>query len=471
MKKFAITLLIANTFGSMGFADDFLVPTIGGPWIQIAGNPDLGELTGRNQQPVDFAVWQAADGTWQAWSCIRRTKCGGHTRLFHRWEGQSLTQPDWKPKGIAMLANEELGEQLGGLQAPHVVKQGNIFHMFYGDWRHICHAVSKDGKYFERVIQPNGTTGLFEESRQARERGDLVNTRDIMMLDINGLWHGYYTACAARQGGVLCRTTRDFKSWSPSTVVAFGGEAGTGCFSGECPHVIFRNNRYYLFRTQRYGADNSTSIYHSSEPKMFGVNQDERYFATRLPVAAPEVVHHDGQDYIVALNLNLDGLRIAPLRWEAPLKPKTPVFQFSDADQQKQWKREAGDLPGPFSKTKRTPFLPPQEFFIGTAEVDGGDFDDSLTGSIRSPNFNVTDERYIAYIGGGTEESKLYMSIVDSETEQELFRIGSLYRDNRLQPVPVDLRKAIGRDVYVRIVDQARGDWGHFNFGGLYTIE
>ena len=40
---------------------------------------------------MDFAVWQAKDGTWQLWSCIRQTKCGGKTRLFYRWEGKALT--------------------------------------------------------------------------------------------------------------------------------------------------------------------------------------------------------------------------------------------------------------------------------------------------------------------------------------------------------------------------------------------
>jgi hypothetical protein len=40
------------------------VPRIDGDWWRIAGNPDLGTFTGERQQPVDFAVWQAGDGTW-----------------------------------------------------------------------------------------------------------------------------------------------------------------------------------------------------------------------------------------------------------------------------------------------------------------------------------------------------------------------------------------------------------------------
>jgi hypothetical protein len=64
------------------------VPRVDAGWWRIAGNPDLGALTNAGQQPVDFAIWQAADGMWQLWSCIRHTKCGGQSRLFHRWEGR-----------------------------------------------------------------------------------------------------------------------------------------------------------------------------------------------------------------------------------------------------------------------------------------------------------------------------------------------------------------------------------------------
>ena len=68
-------------------------PVIEGDWWQVASNPDLGKYNDPNQQPVDFAVWQARDGTWQLWSCIRNTKAPGHTRLFYRWEGKSSSIP------------------------------------------------------------------------------------------------------------------------------------------------------------------------------------------------------------------------------------------------------------------------------------------------------------------------------------------------------------------------------------------
>lgn len=126
-----------------------------------AQNPDLGAYSTTNQQPVDFAVWQAADGTWQLWSCIRNTRCGGVTRLLHGWEGRRLADTNWAPRGITMEANAEFGETPGGLQAPFVLRHDSQFLMFYGDWGHICVATSKGGKTFARRIDPNGNPGMF----------------------------------------------------------------------------------------------------------------------------------------------------------------------------------------------------------------------------------------------------------------------------------------------------------------------
>ena len=89
-------------------ADTVLVPKIEGDWWQVAGSPDLGQYTTERQQPVDFAIWQAADGSWQIWSCIRATSYPGWTRLLYRWESKSLTDHDWKPMGIVMTSDTGL---------------------------------------------------------------------------------------------------------------------------------------------------------------------------------------------------------------------------------------------------------------------------------------------------------------------------------------------------------------------------
>ena len=80
------------------------IPAIDGDWWTIAGDPDVTPYTTPEQQPVDFGIWQAADETWQLWSCIRKTSIPGKTRLLHRWEGAKLTDRDWQPMGIAMTS-------------------------------------------------------------------------------------------------------------------------------------------------------------------------------------------------------------------------------------------------------------------------------------------------------------------------------------------------------------------------------
>ena len=283
--------------------------TIEGDWWTIARDPDLGKFTAEKQQPVDFAIWQAADGTWQIWSCIRATKAAGRTRLFYRWQGAKLTDTDWAPMGIAMEADPNFGETPGGLQAPHVIRTGDVWHMFYGDWERICHAMSYDGKTFTRVLQPGGKSGMFGE-------GAGNNTRDAMLLRIGARWHVFYTAYPEKKGAVYARTTKDFRAWSASRIVAFGGQAGEGPYSAECPFVHFdkAGGYYYLFRTQRYGANAQTSVYRSKDPMNFGVN-DDRLFVKHLPVAAPEIVEHEGQLYIAALLPSLKGIQMARLRF------------------------------------------------------------------------------------------------------------------------------------------------------------
>ncbi len=290
-------------------ADQVLVPQIDGAWWQVAGDPDLGKYTNPKQEPVDFAIWQASDGSWQIWSCIRNTKCGGRTRLFYRWQGDKITDRDWQPMGIAMEADSSFGETPGGLQAPHVVKLGAEYVMFYGDWENICKARSVDGKTFARQLEPNGKSGMFTE-------GPGANTRDPMMLRVGNLYHIYYTAHKDKQGTDYVRTSRDLKAWSPSKKVAFGGAAGTGPWSAECPFVYYHkpSGYYYLFRTQRYGPNHQTSVYRSKNSTDFGIN-DDRYLVGTLPVAAPEIVEHEGQLYIAALLPTLKGIQIAKLKF------------------------------------------------------------------------------------------------------------------------------------------------------------
>jgi hypothetical protein len=219
-----------------------VVPHVVSDFWTVAHNPDLGTVGAPGQQVVDFAVWEAGDGTWQLWSCIRATAVGGNTRLFYHWEGKSLTDADWAPQGIAMQADPSLGETAGGIQAPYVIRLGGVWHMFYGDWEHICHATSNDGKNFTRVIRTDGKTGLFTE-------GIGLNTRDPMVLHEGATNYLYY---ATSDGADYVRTSSDLETFGASKRVAFGGSAGIIGGAAECPFVVHPepSGPFFLFRTQ-----------------------------------------------------------------------------------------------------------------------------------------------------------------------------------------------------------------------------
>ncbi|MFY9342820.1 MAG: hypothetical protein WAT39_10045 [Planctomycetota bacterium] len=292
----------------------YQIPVLDGAWWQVAGNPQLGDIQGVQQEPVDFAIWQAADGTWQLWSCIRGTNCGGATRLFYRWQGSSLTSPNWQPMGIAMQADPTIGEIPGGLQAPHVFRWNGSWYMVYGDFLRICLAISDDGKTFSRVMNAARQPNLFD--------GPYLGTRDPMMLRIGSL-HVCYSMgsniAAQYQSAIFARTSADLVHWSEPMMVSAGGIASVPStpFDAECPFVVERNGWYYMFRNQVYGPAALNTQYASRNPFAFGVG-DDRFRIGTLPVAAPEIVLHQGQYYLAALMPNLDGIRITRMKWVNP---------------------------------------------------------------------------------------------------------------------------------------------------------
>ncbi len=284
-----------------------LRPVIAGQWWQVAANPDLGQWTSDEQEPVDFAVWQAADGTWQLWSCIRKTKHPGFTRVFYAWEGRQLTDTGWKPKGITFTGDGTVGERVGAMQAPHVIRVDDEYRMYYGDSRFICLALSRDGKTFERHLT-HGTVGLFTE-------GPTALARDPMLLPVGPRWHLYYAAHPEARHGIYLRTSTDLLNFSEPVRVLTGGQAGKHWWNFECPHVVRVGGYFYLFCTQNYAPGRQrTSIYRSADPAYFGIDDDSN-FVGHLPLAAPELIHHEGQWYIAALSAELDGIRIARLDW------------------------------------------------------------------------------------------------------------------------------------------------------------
>ena len=316
----ACLCLLAIVFVSCGNTNENVAykPVIDGEWQRITSMPDLGDYNSDRQQPVDFGVWKAKDGTWQLWSCVRGTKIGGNSRLLYRWEGKSLADTAWQPMGIAMVADTTLGETAGGLQAPYVFEEDGVYYMFYGDWNNICLATSEDGKEFTRVLNDSGTPTLFT--------GPLYNARDPMVIKVDGTYYCYYSAhnqhddkTFGPQGAIYCRTSDDMKTWGEPIVVSRGGSPleQTNWYAGdiECPFVVEIDDHYVLFRNQLYGRYSLNTQYSSSNPLDFGDGHDD-YMVGQLHVAAPEVIKEGNQHYLVSLTRRLDGMKIAKIRFD-----------------------------------------------------------------------------------------------------------------------------------------------------------
>jgi hypothetical protein len=218
------------------------------------------------------------------------------------------------------------GETAGGLQAPFVFRDKDKFRMFYGDWVRICSATSEDGKSFARDANADGQPALFAEGQED-------NARDPFVTRIGDQWYCYYTAtrtlkvtvdkkpATKKIGVVYARTSPDLKTWSRAQVVASEGQSGDDPYSSECPHVVEpAPGHYYLFRTQHYGKDAQTRVYHSTDPLDFGHGAlnyvDALHFVTTLPIAAPELVKQGNQWFIAALRSDLKGIEIAKLEWK-----------------------------------------------------------------------------------------------------------------------------------------------------------
>jgi hypothetical protein len=95
--------------------------------------------------------------------------------------------------------------------------------------------------------------------------------------------------------------------------VCYGGSAGAGMWSAECPHVVWREGYFYLFRTTSYRQP-LTHVYRSQDPMDFGRGDDARKIGT-IAVAAPEVVQHNGRDYISSVHDLAGGVQLMRLKW------------------------------------------------------------------------------------------------------------------------------------------------------------
>ncbi|MFU7561280.1 hypothetical protein [Stieleria sp. JC731] len=291
-------------------AKSFLVPKIQGDWIKLVGRPPLEKWASEKAEPVDFTVFQADDGRWQLISCIRHTTHPGGTRLLYRWSSDSLTKDNWDPEGIFLSSQADLDHAEGTVQAPFYVKDAGKHYLFYNSrGGHLL--TSEDGLTFS----PVGKKAIFPMGR------------DVCILDdreASGKWIAYYTSPekginpATRDHTIRARTASKLEGpWSDDAIeippITPPAEGYTFVYA-ESPFVIKRSGTYYRFE--------QLEVFASTDPLRWEGPPIAR-LAPRDPLKrlAPEIVSHDGQDYLVAYQWrgrDPRGIYLAPISWERP---------------------------------------------------------------------------------------------------------------------------------------------------------
>ena len=98
------------------------------------------------------------------------------------------------------------------------------------------------------------------------------------------------------------------------------------------------------------------------------------------------------------------------------------------------------------------------EYWIGGYEK----LADKPVGTLTSVPFKVTHPWASFMVGGGPHDSTC-VELVRKDTNKVFFRASGLEEEN-LRRVLVDLKDHLGKEIFIRIVDQHSGHWGHVNF-------
>ena len=142
-------------------------------------------------------------------------------------------------------------------------------------------------------------------------------------------------------------------------------------------------------------------------------------------------------------------------------------FDFESGDLQG-WRVIAGEFVKPIDSARSLPRHPERpferqgEFHLSTvATTSKAGASDNQTGVIESPRFRLQGDRIAFLIGGGFRDD-VHLAVCDAEGH-EIARSGG---DNGPQMVRrvIELPQHIGQVLSLRLVDQAKNDWGHLVF-------
>lgn len=101
------------------------------------------------------------------------------------------------------------------------------------------------------------------------------------------------------------------------------------------------------------------------------------------------------------------------------------------------------------------------EYWIGTFESGLGD---KPQGTLTSAPFKVEHGWASFLVGGGSlPKTKVELVVKEGESERAVFRASGTDSET-LRPIVANLTPYVGKQIFIRVVDQESGPWGHINF-------
>lgn len=99
------------------------------------------------------------------------------------------------------------------------------------------------------------------------------------------------------------------------------------------------------------------------------------------------------------------------------------------------------------------------QYWIGGYEVAKND---AGTGTLTSAKF-IASHRYASFLVGGGSSSKTRVELWGAHDSEPFYTISGRDQEDMRQAI-VDLRRVQGSEMFIRLVDESRGGWGHVNF-------
>lgn len=147
----------------------------------------------------------------------------------------------------------------------------------------------------------------------------------------------------------------------------------------------------------------------------------------------------------------------APLAWAE--KPPGVVFDFETGDLQG-WKVVEGEFADLVGQRPVERYKKQGTYYLTTLELDGKSHD-RMTGVIDSPVFLLEGDSVSFLVGGGNHRNT-YVALCSQQGKELLHARGK--RTEAMDRVTWDVSKLVGKRVFLRVVDENTGGWGHIAF-------